>query len=488
MWLGTSATTLLQVKDNIDTNTTYTLVKSGSSIQLKNQSGTVVSTVTDSNTTYSAATQSAAGLMSADDKKRLDGMEDGAQANQLAFSTITVGNTSLAADSETGTLGLVAGNNVSLSPDADNMRVTISATDTTYSDASQTTHGLMSVDDKKKLDGIATGANKTVVDSALSSTSTNPVQNKVINAALAGKAASSHNHDAASITSGQLALDRIPNVNDKVTEVAASKITGTIAAVNLPSYVDDVLEYDSLSKFPTTGEAGKIYTATDTNKIYRWSGSAYVVISDTIALGTTHASAGYGDESRAAYTHAVTNKGAAFASGLYKITTNVEGHVTAATNVAKSDITGLGIPAQDTWTALKGATTSAAGTAGYAPAPSAGASNRYLRSDGTWSVPPDNNTTYSNATQSAAGLMSVDDKKKLDGIASGANNYSLPTATSSVLGGVKVGSNITNSSGTISVTKDNVVAALGYTPPTTNTTYAALTNDEIDAAWTAVFG
>ncbi len=49
--------------------------------------------------------------------------------------------------------------------------------------------------------------------------------------------------------------------------------------------------------------------------------------------------------------------------------------------------------------------------------------------------------------------------------------YTLPTATGSVLGGVKTGANITNSSGTISITKANVVAALGYTPPTTNTTY-----------------
>ena len=60
----------------------------------------------------------------------------------------------------------------------------------------------------------------------------------------------------------------------------------------------------------------------------------------------------------------------------------------------------------NTWIALKGSTSNAAGTAGYAPAPSAGASNRYLRCDGTWSVPPDNNTTYSNmsgASSSAAG-------------------------------------------------------------------------------------
>lgn len=55
------------------------------------------------------------------------------------------------------------------------------------------------------------------------------------------------------------------------------------------------------------------------------------------------------------------------------------------------------------------------------------------------------------------------------------NPYTLPAATSTELGGVKVGSNITNSSGTISLTKGNVTSALGYTPPTTNTTYGVAT-------------
>lgn len=85
--------------------------------------------------------------------------------------------------------------------------------------------------------------------------------------------------------------------------------------------------------------------------------------------------------------------------------------------------------------------------------------------------------THSAATTSSAGFMSASDKSKLDGIAAGANAYSLPTATSSTLGGVKIGSNITASSGTISVSKDNVVAALGYTPPTTNTTYSFSANN-----------
>lgn len=77
-------------------------------------------------------------------------------------------------------------------------------TDTTYSDATQSAYGLMSAADKKKLDGIATGANKITVDSAMSATSTNPVQNKVVQAALNGKSASGHTH--AMITNSMLLI------------------------------------------------------------------------------------------------------------------------------------------------------------------------------------------------------------------------------------------------------------------------------------------
>ena len=130
--------------------------------------------------------------------------------------------------------------------------------------------------------------------------------------------------------------------------VAELDSTGKVPTAQLPAYVDDVLEYDALASFPSTGETGKIYVDTATNKTYRWSGSTYTEISSSLALGTTSSTAYRGDRGAEAYAHAVTNKGAAFASGLYKITTNSEGHVTAATAVAKSDITALGIPAQDT--------------------------------------------------------------------------------------------------------------------------------------------
>lgn len=91
--------------------------------------------------------------------------------------------------------------------------------------------------------------------------------------------------------------------------VNASAITGTIAAANLPSYVDDVLEYNGTANFPATGETGKIYTDTSTNKIYRWGGSSYVVISDTIALGETSATAYRGDRGKIAYDHSQKTSG-----------------------------------------------------------------------------------------------------------------------------------------------------------------------------------
>lgn len=74
--------------------------------------------------------------------------------------------------------------------------------------ATQDAKGLMSAADKTKLDGIAQGANKTVVDDELSSTSTNPVQNKAVKGALDDKANSEHNHSASNITSGYLPISR----------------------------------------------------------------------------------------------------------------------------------------------------------------------------------------------------------------------------------------------------------------------------------------
>ena len=99
--------------------------------------------------------------------------------------------------------------------------------------------------------------------------------------------------------------------------------------------------------------------------------------------------------------------------------------------VSKGNGTTSTFTTQDTtYGNMSGATGSAAGKAGLVPAPAQGASNRYLRSDGTWQIPPDTNTTYPLATQSVNGLMSSADKQKLDGLSSDVIG-SIPLATPS---------------------------------------------------------
>lgn len=77
-------------------------------------------------------------------------------------------------------------------------------TDTTYSNATTSAAGLMSKDDKVKLNGIAAGATNVVVDSALSDSSTNAIQNKIVKAALDGKASSTHTHDYLPLSGGTM--------------------------------------------------------------------------------------------------------------------------------------------------------------------------------------------------------------------------------------------------------------------------------------------
>ena len=83
--------------------------------------------------TYSNASKSTAGLMSASDKSKLNGIAGGAEVNQNAFSNVVVGSTTIAADSKTDTLTLTAGSNITLTPNATNNSITISASGSSYS-------------------------------------------------------------------------------------------------------------------------------------------------------------------------------------------------------------------------------------------------------------------------------------------------------------------------------------------------------------------
>lgn len=123
--------------------------------------------------------------------------------------------------------------------------------------------GLMSSTDKIKLDGIATGANKTTVDSELSTTSINPVQNKVINSALSGKAASSHTHSISNITNLQNTLNgkastsvASTSANGLMTSAMVTKLNGIATGANKTT-VDSSLS--STSTNPVQNKA--VYSA-----------------------------------------------------------------------------------------------------------------------------------------------------------------------------------------------------------------------------------
>lgn len=475
LWMGISSSSLIQIKDNINTNTTYNLTKSGSTITLRGSDGSTFN-VTDSNTVYGNATASAAGLMSAADKAKLDDIAAGSNhvtvdAELSTTSTNPVQNkvikSALDGKSNTGHKHVKAditdfptsmpasdvsawakaatkpsyskaevglGNVDNTADSAKSVKYAASAGSASSATTAATANALkvtelttQNLDDTKTVGLYSAGGGNSVknkptgVDAfglevkktaggylvqVLTEGNINPmktwirqfnasawsawahyfdsnhaptwsqvsgkpsfatvatsgsyndlsnkptiptipgslknpnaltislngtsqgaydgsaVKNINITASSVGAAASSHTHTKAQITDFPTSMPasdvyswakQSSKPSYTISEVSgnlpASRISGTIAAANLPSYVDDVLEYASISKFPTTGESGKIYTALDTNKIYRWSGSAYVVISETIALGTTHSSAGYGDESRAAYNHSTKTSG-----------------------------------------------------------------------------------------------------------------------------------------------------------------------------------
>ena len=239
-----------------------------------------------------------------------------AEKNQNAFSNITVGTTTIAADTATDTLTIVAGSNITLTPDATNDKLTIAATDTTYtgsngitlsgtnftnsgvrsiatgtangtisvntngtaanvavkglgsaaytnstaydaagaadtalssaksytdtvasgksdtghshSDATTSAAGFMTAAMVTKLNGIATGANKTTVDSALSSTSANPVQNKVVNSAIS-TLTSSVSANTNSISSHTTSISNLQAAVAEFTEITSAEIQALFA-------------------------------------------------------------------------------------------------------------------------------------------------------------------------------------------------------------------------------------------------------------------
>ena len=254
------------------------------------------------------------------DGTKLDGIASGAEVNQNAFSNIAVsGQTTVAADSKTDTLTLVAGTNITITTDATTDSITINANDTSvdWSEIQNKPDPTVTV----TLTGDVTGtANTTLTDLASGTisvattiavnsvalgtdTTGNYVASVATTAPLSGGAVGSEggaltlslasgygdtqNPYASKTANTVLAAPNgsagVPSFRTLVAQdipaLDASKITsGVFDAARLPSYVDDVLEYTNLASFPTTGETGKIYVDLATNKTYRWSGTVYVYI------------------------------------------------------------------------------------------------------------------------------------------------------------------------------------------------------------------
>ena len=160
-----------------------------------------------------------------------------------------------------------------------------------------------------KLDGIEAGAEVNTVDSVAGKTGAVTLAAADItdfNTTVDGRITSNAVTGALGFTPEDAADKGVAN------GYASLDSSGLVPSTQLPSYVDDVLEYANLAGFPETGESGKIYVAIDTSKTYRWSGSTYVEISaspgstDAVTEGTTNK---YFTQARARESISVTDAG-----------------------------------------------------------------------------------------------------------------------------------------------------------------------------------
>lgn len=141
-------------------------------------------------------------------------------------------------------------------------------------------------------------------------------------------------NSGSSATNPQEAIDDLYSKIGSSGGVAELDDNGKVPSSQLPSYVDDVLEFADASAFPGTGESGKIYVDLSANKTYRWSGSSYTPVGSDLALGETSSTAYRGDRGKIAYDDSQTNKAAIGA--LSNLSTTAKSDLVSAINEVKS--------------------------------------------------------------------------------------------------------------------------------------------------------
>ena len=427
-----------------DTNTTYTTMK-GATSSTAGTSGLVPAPQqgqqnsflkgdgtwgTVESATYGEATQDQSGLMSANDKKKLDNIEANANNYTLPVATTT----------RLG--GVKAGNNITISGDG-----TISATDTnttydvmegatseangqsglvpaptqgqqtrflrgdgtwqvptntTYTNATQSKDGLMSSEDKTKLDGIAKNANNYVHPTTPgnkhipSGGSTGQVLKwSADGTAVWGTDNNTTYTNATTSKAGLMSatdktkLDSLQNFDDSTIQENIGDLQSSVSTLeNSVSTIEESLG-NKVDKVSGKQLSTNDYTTTEKNKL-----SGITTGATKVEKSNTNGNIKINGTETTVYTKPdLTKQEVVEALGYTPPTTNT------------------------TYSVMRGATSSQAGTSGLVPQPTAGKQTSFLRGDGTWVVPT--NTTYTNATTEKDGLMSSEDKTKLDNIEAG---------------------------------------------------------------------
>ena len=264
---------------------------------------------------------------------------------------------------------------------------------------------------------------------------------------VAGKADSSHNHDSRYYTETEIDTKLATKSDASHSHTGVYDVSGAAVSAlsSANSYTD--AEIDALSEtVATKASASTLTTHTGNTTIHITSTERDNWDTAKIHANSAHAPSN-AEENQNAFSNVVVNG----------TTISADTKTDTLTFVAGSNVTITPDADGDSITISSANTVYTHPTsAGNKHIPAGGSSGQILRwsADGTAVWGNDNNTTYSDATQTNSGLMSDTDKTKLDGIAEGANNYILPSAGSS-LGGVKTGGDVTISSGVITVNDDS---------------------------------